>query len=70
MDRQSVRIFVRRYAQARTAKAAINLLSAARSLLHYHGHKTDAFDDLRIDAGKPLQAKGVWTDRLIDGGNH
>lgn len=65
MDRASVLKFVRAYSQTHTAKAVGNLLTASRSLLHYHGKSQDAFKDLRIDAGKPLLLKGVWSDKEL-----
>jgi integrase len=65
MDRASVRAFVRNYSQTRTPKAVSNLLTAARSLLDYHGHKKEAFQGHRIDAGKPLLAKGVWSNKEL-----
>ncbi len=65
MNRTTVRAFLRSYSQNRTTKAVGNMVTAARSLLHFHGFERDVFDDHRIDAGKQLLTKGVWTDKEL-----
>jgi integrase len=62
INRQSVRTFLQSFSKARTIKTVRNLITASRQLLSFHGHDPIVFDGHRIDAGKPLVAKGIWTD--------
>jgi len=61
-NRASVRTFLQSYQKTRTKKSVLNLISAVRSLLSYHGHDPSILAGHRIDAGKLQVKKGVWTD--------
>ena len=62
INRQSVRTFLQSYSKPRTIKTVRNLITASRQLLSFHGHDPIVFDGHRIDAGKPIVDKGIWTD--------
>lgn len=65
MTRDAVRRFLRTYQSTRTTKAINNLITAGRSLLSYHDLDSKVFEGHRIDAGKPLLTKGIWTDNEV-----
>ena len=65
MTRDAVRRFLRTYQSTRTTKAINNLITAGRSLLSYHDLDPKVFEAHRIDAGKALLAKGIWTDKEV-----
>jgi integrase len=62
MTQPRLRVFLQRYAEARTRKAVKNLMAAGRSLLSFHGLDPDVFSGHRIDAGKDALRKEVWSD--------
>lgn len=62
IDRNAARIYLQSYAKTRTKKSTLNLKTAIRSLLSYHGLDPKVLEGHRIDAGKEPVLKGVWTD--------
>lgn len=62
LNRQSVRTFLQDYAKTRTKKTVLGMITAARSLLSYHGHDPKVLEGHWFDAGKAQVSKGVWTD--------
>lgn len=65
MTRDGVRKFLGRYQVSRTRKTINNLITAGRSLLSFHGLDPNVFKNHRIDPGKELQEKGIWTDEEV-----
>lgn len=62
LNRQSVRTFLQDYAKTRTKKTVLGMITAARSLLSYHGHDPKVLEGHWFDGGKAQVQKGVWTD--------
>lgn len=62
INRNTFRNFVQSFQKTRTKKSVLNLITAVRSLLSYHGHNPSVLEGHRIDAGKAQVRKGVWTD--------
>lgn len=65
ISRQRALKFLRAYAENTTMKAVGNLRTATRSLLAFHGLDPSVMAHHRIDAGKRVTDKGVWTDEEV-----